>query len=401
MKSLRAAAICVIVCVGIITIYVWNKSTISLINDLRLYQASAVQIINGIAPASLKAEYPPLATAIFVAIERWRGIFSFATIWSMGILLAIAAATVYIAIQKNLTVAAVCLASIFCALLLLHFELFFGRFDIYVGMLLLLSWFSWSEKRFTASAVFLILAGFLKIVPFAAIPLLILATPVASRREIWKGFAIGAAIACVLPLLLMGFANTFANIQFVWMYHTHRGIQVESTWSGINLLIRYFGDNDPLISYLYGSLENVEIGRFMKPLALATLLIGTTAFYVFAFFKSKKLPLDYARYLLILMLWLLATSTVLSPQYFLWIAPLAVLFCIQAFQRISIVRFLPAAVVFVALCLLTQWIYPFHYDELIKEHTLTAFLILNARNVLVVLMIPLVFFSGKKIEAFE
>ncbi len=78
--------------------------------------------------------------------------------------------------------------------------------------------------------------------------------------------------------------------------------------------------------------------------------------------------------------WILAVSPILSPQFLVWVVPLLAWQVLRdCTEKIDVPTLLVCGLT-VALGLLTQWIYPYHYGDLIDTQTVAAVLILNARN---------------------
>jgi hypothetical protein len=119
-----------------------------------------------------------------------------------------------------------------------------------------------------------------------------------------------------------------------------------------------------------------KISVLLLPLSL------TAAYWlIYRRMKEASNPLhEIAHYCLLVVAVMIATSKVLSPQYFIWLCPLVPLFS-GRFQH-------ALWVVFIAIGALTYQIFPLHYQELIdlKSGAIAALL---ARNLLVIAIIPL------------
>jgi 4-amino-4-deoxy-L-arabinose transferase-like glycosyltransferase len=170
-------------------------------------------------------------------------------------------------------------------------------------------------------------------------------------------------------------------------YHTLRGIQIESLYSGLLMLLRPFGL--PMqVEESFGStnLASPATG-LIKPLSLA--LLAVSAGYLLCL---RRWSADGRGALLLtcaLLLAFILTSRVFSPQYLIWIgAPL----CVLAAEQ----RRIPAGLwLFFAAVLMSQLIFPRGYPVLKAMHPL-GIALLDARNLaLVVVTVWLVRFGSQ------
>ena len=75
-------------------------------------------------------------------------------------------------------------------------------------------------------------------------------------------------------------------------------------------------------------------------------------------------------------------AKVLSPQYFVWALPVALLLCTQVLPRRWTYSWLAAAGL-IAVARITTWIFPYHYGELLDPDLWHApWLVLTVRNLL-------------------
>jgi hypothetical protein len=150
-------------------------------------------------------------------------------------------------------------------------------------------------------------------------------------------------------------------------YHRTRGLEIESVWSCFPLLLQMCGQ--PIeIAYSYGSFN---VHSWLTPLLLglappvtAALLLGAT---VILLVRAKEMlptagtlaqrhPADFIGAALLFQMLFIASNKVFSPQYLLWLLPLAALTPYQGRPRR---RFLAA---FLLVCILTTVLMPFLFS---------------------------------------
>ena len=153
-------------------------------------------------------------------------------------------------------------------------------------------------------------------------------------------------------------------------YHRARGLEVESVWSCLPLALEAFGQ--PVeVAYSYGS---VNVSSPLTPLLTglapittgALLLAGTVVLLVrarqmasaekqpgSAATLAQRVPAEFAAYTLLILMLFVATNKVFSPQYLLWLLPLAALVPFEGRARGA---FLAG---FLLVCLLSTVLMPF------------------------------------------
>jgi hypothetical protein len=208
-----------------------------------------------------------------------------------------------------------------------------------------------------------------KIYPGLLLPAAVVAAP---RRWLTTAAAAAAGGVALLP-----FADALpAVVQSVLGYHGQRGIQVESLW-GAGLLVAQGLGYDVEVGYDFGAFH---VASGVSPLldavglALALLAVGAgTA-------AAARVPRgDAGRLAGVLFATLAATmavGTVLSPQFLVWLVALAgaaTSFTVSAVRR-------PALLVLVVAAL-TQLLYPYLYDPLLRGEAVAVGLLV-ARNLL-------------------
>lgn len=257
-------------------------------------------------------------------------------------------------------------------------------YDIFPAIIVLLSLYCfWTGKHKTSWGI-LALGAMTKIYPIAIAPLF-LAYYVRNRqyKRIWSGILVFAAssLAIIIPFLVTSPGSLLSFIN----YHARRGIQLETTYSVFLLIAGKMGLTSTQLVFGAGS------WNIAGPLANTLAVIST---FVLAFFllisywfiysqikPEKSQILEMGTYSLLVIAVILITSKVLSPQYLIWLFPLLPL--LFGKQRYNIWA------VFVVIGVLTYFIFPLHYLELIALKT-EIVAVLLVRNIFLVLLTVLV-----------
>lgn len=235
------------------------------------------------------------------------------------------------------------------------------HFDFAVGILVLAAVYAFVQGWRNAAWVLLGLAAMTKISPVVIAPLFALYLwRRGEYREIWKGAMIFGItlVAIALPFLLKGF-DGFVNS---FTYHSERGLQIESSYASAILLGDQWGIGNTSLAFdhgawnLSGSFPDA-LARF-SPLIAAIFLILLYNFYGW-FLLSRSLSHEpvHERWLLtftaLAVILFMLTNKVFSPQYMLWLYPLAAVS--MGNHRLAV------GAAFAAIVFLTQEIYPYGY----------------------------------------
>ena len=324
------------------------------------------------------SEYPPTMTGILCLVNgsvQQGG--DFARAWVLFICIATVFAWICLRClgREDAAMAAVAL---FLTTRFLGPQLVFGRYDILMTLALFLSWRTHVHKLYAQSAAWLTLAVALKVVPLLAFPLLIAATP----RHRWPSLVIGAVaagfIALLLPVAILGAEGTRLNIIYILSYHNLRPVQLESFWSGLSFLFSLLVLRKDTTGFSHMSFANFAIGSF--PFLAAKILIGIGILFLLIRGYRSRTERGFGLPMVALMTWSVGVSTVLSPQYMLWIVPL--IFAVLGDRLLRGMATMRSAVLFlltISVAGLTQWIFPLHYSAVIGQEP-AAVVILNLRN---------------------
>ncbi len=258
--------------------------------------------------------------------------------------------------------------------------LFQERFDLLPALCTLLCVLAAERGRWTSAYIALALGTLLKFYPVVLLPALFLAeqraadhlplpaTYTALPRQLWQ-IASSARhwhwrnlFICLG--LIIGVSGLFALISFQQAvasplsYLTQRPTQIESLQSSALWLAKLFGAPYQ-ISYSFGSLNA------LSPLSDTVSLTGTglcIAGLLATFWLQWSGRLNLARSAVALLLVLVATGKVFSPQYLIWLIPLVAY--TGVFRNSTL-----CSICWGALLLLTTFIYIFFYARMPDPHT--------------------------------
>ncbi len=207
------------------------------------------------------------------------------------------------------------------------------RYDAAVALALTTAVFATTARRPILAGIALGLAIALKGTPIVAAPIFWWHAGPDRRR---------LALAALAPLVVLC-APFAAGLLEVARYHAARPLQIESTLGALaawidpgQAAVRSFGSTNP------AGAAAAALGRIALP--LAALAVGG------ALWRARRW--EPACGVVLVLVALMVSGKVFSPQYLVWLLPLAPL---AAGRR---------AFTFVALCLLTQIIYPISYPAL-------------------------------------
>jgi Glycosyltransferase family 87 len=238
------------------------------------------------------------------------------------------------------------------------------RYDPFVALAVAAAVHSLSLRRPALSGAALGLGVALKGVPILLAPIFVLHS--AARRD-WKGLACGVAGGAITLGLTAAAYVAFAGEHALdaFAYHGQRPLQIETVYSGILILAHAF---DPALlsrTFSYGSLNAVSPAEpALRALSSALLIAGVLASWLYAWRHNSAARDDSERLLVVVRASLaclvayITLGKVFSPQYCVWLIPLAAL--AAPFSPCNARSLLPTAF------LIVQIEYPFLYPVLYR-----------------------------------
>ena len=280
-----------------------------------------------------------------------------------------------------------------------------GRYDLFPATLVLVALYAFVIGKNKTAWAFLGLGAMAKVYPVVIAPFF--ALYLLRHREYKKliyGVAIfgGIVLALILPWIIISPEGFWQLIS----YHAQRGLHAESSYASVLLIGQILGLTQVTASLSYGS------WNLISPLAdslsqvsfyiTAILLLITYALYTRLLWRKSDaiaaISNDWAaglmlRYSAIAILIMLLASKVFSAQYLVWLAPILPLLRGRW-------RYVPW-LLFLVVGGLTQYIYPFHYEEFELFTLGPGFgapypaVILAVRNFLLVVMAVFLFLPAR------
>ena len=359
----------------------------AILGDVLLYAARVERMFQGEVPyRDVAIEYPPGSVPFTVLPGILGGTGAGYRVSFALTMLAVDALGLYLAVRLRRTVdpgrwriPVAYLVGVF-----LVGPLLLVRFDIVPAVCVLAAAVFAVERRAQASAAALGFGAAAKLFPAVLLPLLVVGlAPLtgwgrALRRTV-PGFLVAFCLP-VLPALLLSFDGTISSVV---LYHARRGVQVESLWANGIALAHVLAGLPAQAVYEFGALHLASsLSPLAKALSSPATLAAATAAALLVWRRTRlDGPLDGRDWLLAFTLGVLAfmlPSKVLSPQYLLWLMPLAA-------ALVPWEATWPAFWAALAAGPLTQLVFPFHYDRLLLLQPQGVWL-LTARNALLVLV---------------
>ena len=223
------------------------------------------------------------------------------------------------------------------------------RFDVVPALFAVLGLLA--VARPVRSGAFLAVGALLKVWP----ALLLLAVPRRGFGKALVGFVATAATILLTLVLRMDGAASFASEQKA------RGLQIESVPAWFFLVAHHLGWERTFV-YRYGAMEVSAPG--VEAVALAITVLGAIGLVALAILRltgrfDRANPADIG---LVVVLFSMITSRVLSPQYLIWVAAIAAVCLLDPTTRMR-----PVIIMLMPVAALGQILYPMHYNWLMSD----------------------------------
>lgn len=365
----------------------WYYPRVDQFSDIFFYEkisADVASVRGGTAPGEPAAWYPPFAATVFYGIGRIPSL-SYVQAWLVFVVCAVAAATAYMYwVLKEQRAYLLPLAILLCFFLIGN-NVAFARYDIVIGLCVVLGYLAFRAKHYASSIVFVVLAGGLKAVPFIVLPALLLIIPRTRMRSIWIGLAVGIVLIVGMPALLIGPNNFIAVTKAFVSFQGQRGFQIESTLSGVDMFAKNLANQRAYAAFHHFATHNMDLGA--GALKVVTVLVALGLLYIYwRIWKNlARSELDAGLVFAACIAWMLFIAPVFSPQFLMWLIPLMLIWIGLRVEEPS--KPSPAvrniAIIVAFICVATQWIYPWHYREFFEQTYLFNTIMLNMRNLAV------------------
>jgi uncharacterized membrane protein len=343
--------------------------------DVVLYDTDATRFLDGSIPYhGFFLEYPPLALAAFVAPKLTGLNYAISFRVLMWLLVAVSLGAVLATLARlqvqpfRMWSAA---ALIGCSPALVG-PILFERFDAWPAALLSVSLFLLTAERWSSGAVFLALSVATKLYPIVILPVAAgRALTAAGLRITTRAAAagVGAAAIVVLPFAAIG----PGGLAYSYYVQFKRPLQLESLGASLLLGLDRLGLYETtlqsgLAKELTGTTADV-VAVLSSALQLAAVLVA-----IWWFWRGPRDAMSMLTAAAALVASFVAFGKVLSPQYVIWLIPLAPLVA----QRVWLATMALTA----TAAALTNVYFPWHYRG-IREVTSWVW-VLAARNLVLV-----------------
>lgn len=243
------------------------------------------------------------------------------------------------------------------------------RFELFVSMLTVLSYYLWTRQKYSFSSFVLGLAVMTKVYPIILLPYyFILAYKTHGLKQVIKVslfFAIGAISLTILYVLI-----TQANLSQVlegFTYHTHKPVHVDSVWGSIiTVANKLIYGSYPKAAGGWGIIGIASKYTFL-PIQFFNYfwILPMSIFYIWLFIKTQKNSIINPLVCFTIILLFLVVSKSVSPQYLIWF--LIFYPFINPFMKAYQTNWLINLILILLICFLTQYVYPLKYTELVSQ----------------------------------
>jgi hypothetical protein len=349
------------------------------VSDISTYREYIDQFAKGLHPYSdIAFEYPPLAWPLITlptylsALGDYDWVFAGEMMAVGAIAAAVATATaerLWPGWRRSLVTGVA-----FAVAVLLAGPILANRFDAAVMLDMSLFVYFVARRWWWPAAAALGIGFALKLTPAIFLPLVFLLAP-RRRQIVLSALAfVVAAVAPFLPHLLRG----WRGLLYIFSYHSQRPLQIESLLASPHLLGHALGYAPVRVITSFGSQGVVAPGTVLfAALSPWLLAVGLVTLYAFVWRRRRHLRENLADLPLVLLgmiLVLVCTSKVLSPQFLAWTFPLVALHMAAGGRGRMLLGLNLLGVIF-----LTQLGFPSRYWDLVHLQR-APILLLVARN---------------------
>jgi hypothetical protein len=217
-----------------------------------------------------------------------------------------------------------------------------------------------------------------KLVPVLLLPVLLAAAPRGRRRWVL------ASAAAVVALTLVPFALSLPDVwHSVIDYHSKRGVQSESTWGSVLLLVHRWNHYPAEIVVAFGAYDvRAGVAPLLKTISNVLDLVAFISISALAWRRpSQGDPRRLTLLALAAMSLYIALGRVYSPQYLTWMIALAAGALTLAPRMAR-----PAAAVLAVVVVLAHIEFPFWFWDVVFEEKGGALAVLLMRNLLTIVV---------------
>lgn len=294
--------------------------------DVRLYQSVANDLFDGKLPYRDRVvEYPPYAIPLFVVPRLFgeenylEAFVALALLADWGIKLLLFG----MGLRYSNGARSLLPLLVYCASVPFLRYFFLQRYDVFPALICLAAVWWFCSRRFALSGLAIAAGVGVKLYPVIFVPALFV---LAVRQGGARRFLIGL-LAGLLPLVPLGVIVPWWRFA---EFHAVRGLQVESLYACVLWLGNLLGLTPASWEYTQKWYEVVgpaagAVLPWARVIFLLAVLFSTVVAVWYATRLGETSPALLARLLLVPLLGFVAFNQVFSPQFMIWLLPLAVL----------------------------------------------------------------------------
>lgn len=347
-----------------------------------LYFEFASRVLDGTLPyRDFALEYPPFSLLFFILPRLFASTWTTFSIYYQAevIIFDLIGLFIIYSIARRSGQAPWPLLSIYTFGVIAMGPIIGQQYDIFPAVMSLLAiYLFWLGKHKTSWAL-LALGTLTKIFPAVIAPVFLIYY-LRNRQFslIWQGILTFGAVslAVFLPFLII----SPTSLLTLYDYHALRGIQLESIYSSVLLVANKLGFLSVTPAFSYGAWNltgpDADILAKLSTYALGILLILSYWFIYRQTGKGKPGIMHIGSASMLVVAVILFASKVLSPQYIIWLIPLLPLVAGRWYSSIW--------VIFILVGVLTYYIFPLRYVELVYYLDYKAVAVLFFRNILLI-----------------
>lgn len=349
-------------------------------NDVHLYQGVANDLLVGKMPYRDRVvEYPPYAIPLFLPPRIFGEDKNYLEGFMVFVLLAdleVKSLLFVLGAGQSETARSLLPLLLYCAAIPFVGYFFLQRYDVFPVLICLLAVWLFCSGRFTLCGLAIALGIGVKLYPVIFVPPLFV---FAFRQNKWKQFALGLA-GGLLPMALLGFYLPWWRFA---QFQADRGLQVESLYASVLWLGKLLGlarvvwiyPNRKAWLEVQGAAASAVL-PWARAMFAGTVAISMALATWAALRLEKPTASQLARVLLLPLLAFVAFNQVLSPQYMVWLLPLAALAVFDGRLWLGLAITLAT--------MLTPIIYPSLYGDYVTGLNLFETIVLLLRNLILV-----------------
>ena len=366
----------------------------SLTGDVTEFFKYSSKIVHGSLPyRDFAVEYPPLALVCFT-IPRLVASTLSAYHWAFAVEILVfdlIALFLLSKLSRGLGINQITTLVIYTLLLTGIGPLLIYRFDLIPAVMVLACLYAFSRGKYGLAWAILALGAMTKIYPIVIAPIFLIYELSQHRyKEVLKEIGLFALIAEII--IAPGFFISPAGFINSFLVQTHRGLQLESTYSSFILLLQNLGLTKVYIESAGPLIASMDVispaAGFLSEIAWFVMVLALILIYWLFYRRHSNKTGDispntqpdmvniiYYSFLAILMF--IIASNVFSPQYLIWFFPIAPL-VVRRWENVL-------WFVLIMVGILTYYEFPLHYDLLETGNTLLVYILLS-RNILLIIL---------------